>query len=257
MRSLPAVLALLLLTLTPSTGAASPYVLFDQWAFLHIGGGGPSASPLGLDMTDPGRTEALDADGLGEVSWTFVNDTAAIWSQVSLVLFTDGEFGANGAYADEYGEFLGLDLPDGVPSDALAPDRWEIDEPGWVFGDIFINAEDDVLDGTNAVGPGGPVDDVAFAFGWTLPDLAPGDRLALTLRLQSAGITGISHHDPDLQAAVFATAFVQHLAAPDPDPDDPPTHSVPEPGGVTVLAAAAIWAARRFCGARPAQERRS
>jgi hypothetical protein len=48
---------------------------------------------------------------------------------------------------------------------------WEIDEPGWVFGDIYDNFANSALDGTNNV-LAGSEDDVSMAMGWdfTLTD---------------------------------------------------------------------------------------
>ena len=53
---------------------------------------------------------------------------------------------------------------------AVAGQSWEIDEPGWVFGDIYdhvipISGGIGTLDNTNSV-PAGQEDDVSFALGW-------------------------------------------------------------------------------------------
>ena len=52
----------------------------------------------------------------------------------------------------------------GAPGAGLS---WEIDEPGYVFGDIYTNFVAGALDGTNGV-PSGSPDDVSFALGRAL-----------------------------------------------------------------------------------------
>jgi len=54
---------------------------------------------------------------------------------------------------------------------------WEIDEPGYVFGDIY----DNMLDNTNSV-PAGLEADVSFALGWNFT-LAAGDLVTINLNL--------------------------------------------------------------------------
>lgn len=61
-------------------------------------------------------------------------------------------------FFNEYGEKFGS-APGGL--------SWEIDEPGWVYGDIFTNLLNGALDNTNGVPIDAP-DDVSLAIGWAL-----------------------------------------------------------------------------------------
>jgi len=58
---------------------------------------------------------------------------------------------------------------------------WEIDEPGYVFGDIYDNMLGNTLDNTNSV-PTGLKADVSFALGWNFT-LAAGDLVTINLNL--------------------------------------------------------------------------
>lgn len=72
-------------------------------------------------------------------------------------LFLDLEFSADlNTFFNEYGETGGSEA---------AGQSWEIDEPGFVFGDIYWNFEDGTLDNTNSVDSTWP-DDVSMALAW-------------------------------------------------------------------------------------------
>lgn len=222
-------------------GAAS-FTPFDQFVFLHIGAGGGGASPLVFDATSGGYTEALDADGYGSYGWRIANTTATTWADVSLIFYLDADFGPGG-YSNETADFVGLDLPGGVPADAIAPDQWEIDEPGWVFGDIYDNAAYlGALDNGNGLPPG-QGEDVALALGWTLPALAPGDEVWLTMHHVTAATTGLAQFDPAGPDAAYVWGFARVIPAdPDPDPDPP---GVPEPSALVLGGLGALAMARR------------
>lgn len=96
-------------------------------------------------------------------------------------------------FFNEYGEKSGS-APGGV--------SWEIDEPGWVFGDIFTNLLNGALDNTNGV----PIDkpeDVSFAIGWAL---AGTDVATIHWRISDiapkAGFY-LKQVDPDSGSAVY------------------------------------------------------
>lgn len=89
---------------------------------------------------------------LGFVSFTFSNPGTHY-----INLFLDLEYLLQeNSFTNEYG------AANGTPSNGQT---WEIDEPGYVFGDIYNNVYHSSLDNTNSVDSTFP-DDVSFALAW-------------------------------------------------------------------------------------------
>jgi hypothetical protein len=90
-----------------------------------------------------------------------------------------------------------------------AGQSWEIDEPGFSFGDIFTHVMTGNLDNTNNVPITDP-EDVSMALGWDF--MVPADHYALlTLTLGTVEPTSgfyLQQVDPNSQASVF---FRQNL----------------------------------------------
>lgn len=125
-----------------------------------------SASPLpaGLALS---FSSALSPDGSDlRLRYEVANTGAGPLAGLTFVSFLDAEIDeALNTFFQEYGE------TDGTPA---AGQGWEIDEPGFAFGDIFANAGQGALDGTNAVPIGAP-EDVSLALSFALGPLAPGE----------------------------------------------------------------------------------
>lgn len=95
---------------------------------------------------------SLDDEGLGTLTWT--TDVEGIHN---FIAFFDHEIDqATTTFFNEYGDTV--NTPDVTQS-------WEIDEPGYEFGDIYDNVLAGALDNTNAV-PLKTPDDVSWAMGW-------------------------------------------------------------------------------------------
>ena len=119
---------------------------------------------------------------------------------------------------------------------AAAGQSWEIDEPGWVFGDIYGNFLASGLDNTNAI-PAGFEDDVSMALGW---DFALGvDQTAIiSLVLSDIAPTSgfyLSQTDPDSQSSIY---FSSNLTI---SQGQPPT--IPEPSVIWLLGMGLLGAA--------------
>jgi hypothetical protein len=102
-----------------------------------------------------------------------------------------------------------------------AEQSWEIDEPGWVFGDIFINLVDSSLDNNNNV-PSGLDDDVSMALGWDF-SLADGEIALLSFSISQFIPTVdfyLAHTDPDSNETIyfFSSFEIQDDTAPVPEP---------------------------------------
>lgn len=217
---------LILFVATYWNAAAATLTLTSQEIYFYID---QNAAEY-YSASSPEFFSNLDGDNFGDYGWVIANNSGAAWANLSIFLFLDAEWDLEtNLVSNEYGEFLGLGLPVGAPIGAVAPDGWEIDEPGYVFGDIYDNVSTfATVDGFNAV-PSSAPDDVSIAYRWTLPALAAGESLRLTVLHESAATTGIGHFDPDSNGAVYVNGYVQLVAAP------PIGNEVPEPGTTVAL----------------------
>ena len=153
-------------------------------------------------------------------------------------LFLDHEIDEpTNTFFNEFGNSVG------VPPAGLS---WEIDEPGFVFGNIFThfstsNAAASNLDNLSAVIAGSP-DDVSMALGWNFA-LAAGEATTITFRVSTtAPASGfyLKHSDPGSDAAVYFSSAKGII---------PPGGDVPEPAtaawGLACLAALAARSRQR------------
>lgn len=101
-----------------------------------------------------------------------------------------------------------------------AGQSWEIDEPGFIFGDIYTNFTAGTLDNSNAV-PAGAEDDVSMALGWDFTLLAD-ETASLVFTLSENVPTGfyLSHTDPDSNATLYfsSTLDIRGGGVPVPEP---------------------------------------
>ncbi len=208
----------------------SALTLTSQDLFLYIG---PDA-PIYYNQFSPEHTNELDSDNFGFYSWQIENTTASTWVDLRVLFFWDGAWQEDeqDLVSNEYAEFLGLGLPVGAPLGAIAPSDWEIDEPEYVFGDIYSNASVfGELDNTNAV-PSTAPDDVSLAYRWTIASLAPGESFRVTVQHLTAATLGIAHFDPGWATEVYVNAYMEVQTNPEP----PVGPEVPEPSTMAMVA---------------------
>lgn len=107
---------------------------------------------------------------------------------------------------------------------------WEIDEPGYVFGDIFDNFEDSLLDNTNAV-PVTIEDDVSMAIGWDFT-LAVGQTAEITMLLSLTEPESfyLRHFDAASNIAIYFSSAL------DIQTDNSGGNNVPEPSILLLLS---------------------
>ena len=214
---------------TAPAGAAT-VSLFD-WAF-NIDGTltafpdpvPPSVNAAGFDFTTGLGTLAITVNGAGvHRAGTFVDH--------------DIDVGVN-SFFNEFGAVSG------TPSAGLS---WEIDEPGFVFGDIFTNFSAGALDNTNGV-PAGSPDDVSMALLWDFI-LAAGESATVTFSVsETAPASGffLSQTDPDSAATIYMSTSLSITGQPSP--------GVSAPSSLVLVVAGltgVVGAARRFRSSRP------
>jgi hypothetical protein len=132
---------------------------------------GPPAYAFHIDGINYGPSDALPAGinvsgfdtttGLGTVA---IKVTGAGVHTLGLFIDPDLDAPVN-TFFNEIGTVQGT---------AAAGQSWEIDEPGYDFGDIFDNFQGGTLDNTTSLPTEGDADDVAMAMMWTVT-LSPAE----------------------------------------------------------------------------------
>jgi hypothetical protein len=198
-----------------SSAVAATIALFD-WAFNADGTVFTPPGPL------PGAfdTSGFDfASGLGTVKWT----GGAVGAN-SFIAFFDHEIDeAVNTFFNEFGATAGT---------PAAGQSWEIDEPGFVFGNIYSNVSSGFLDNSNAV-PAGSEDDVSMALGWDFDLSNPLDVAVITMVFNdSPPAFGfyLIHTDPDSGANVYFSSSLE-------------IRPIPLPGAMLLLGSglASLW----------------
>jgi uncharacterized repeat protein (TIGR01451 family) len=171
-----------------------------------------------LDAMSPGYSATLDAQGFGTFGWQFTNTTGAALQNVRFVVFLDADIDRDAnTFFNEYGEFVSLALPPGAPAGSIAASSWEIDEPGFVFGDIQQNAMTGLLDNTNGVPQSAP-DDVSLALGYQAGSLAAGQKADFSFLISADNVGGLRQVDPDSNASFYFNGYALPIAV-----NTPPT----------------------------------
>ncbi|MGH0030757.1 MAG: PEP-CTERM sorting domain-containing protein [Myxococcota bacterium] len=155
--------------------------VFELDAFLHAGAG----PALSLGSLPPGGPldiafgASLSADGSDLLlTYELTNNDVAPIAGLSFLSFVDAEIAEpTTSFFNEVATVVGAQA---------AGQGFEIDEPGYVFGDIVTNIGAGALDGTNAVGPGAP-DDVSMALSFSIGSLDPGDLARIQIQLSEDG----------------------------------------------------------------------
>jgi hypothetical protein len=190
--------------------------------YTEIGNLQDEFSGAGLSVT---FQNSLDTENMGSVSWTFSNDTGSQLDNAWFFVFLDAEIDqAINTFYNEYGALASVI---GAGADDEAADSWEIDEPGYVFGDIYDNLLAGVLDNSNDVSEA-LQDDVSLALGFDLGSLVAGATVTGLFELSRLDIGGLAHFDDDSADAFYFNGTV-HV-------DDGASASVPEPSVPLLMA---------------------
>lgn len=184
MRLLPITLAA---SIAGFTATAAADVFLFEWAINRDGGltGTGDPAPPGFDIST----------GLGTVEFTVTGAGSH-----GAFMFVDHELSENvNTFFNEIG------TTSGTPASGQS---WEIDEPGFDFGDIY----DNFLAGTpdNTIGSAEP-EDVAMLMGWNF-DLAAGETGTVRFVLsqsQPGGGFYLTHTDPDSDEALYFSSSLR------------------------------------------------
>lgn len=104
---------------------------------------------------------------------------------------------------------------------AAAGQSWEVDEPGWLDGDIFENFQSSALDngiGTSIYGNTAFPDDVSMAMGWdfTLASMEVATIDILLSQLVPGSGFFLTHTDPDSMESIYLSSTLSISQIPVP-----------------------------------------
>jgi len=175
-------------------------------AFLHYGS--PSTFQVYFDPSWQGFEATEGPEHLEQFRFAWTNDTGATLTNLSWIFFIDPDIARDeNSFFNEYGEFISASLPVLAPPDAIAFSSWEIDEPEYVFGDIYTHAYEGWLDNFNGV-PSTAPDDVSLALLFTVPLLESGQTMWLYGTLSRTDAAGLAHFDPDTADVLYLNGYV-------------------------------------------------
>ena len=156
----------------------------------------------------------LDADNLGTMSMSITNTSGSNLSNAWMYGFLDAEVDEPiNSFFNETGSVANFTAGSGS-ADAQA-DSWEVDEPGFLFGNIYDNLLVGALD--NSVGTANP-DDVSLGLGFNVGDLLIGETLSAIFEISLTDNGGLFQYDPNSQFGFYYNGSVSRVAASVPEP---------------------------------------
>ena len=165
-------------------------------------------SGAGLDVV---FTNSLTTDNYGSVSWRMTNSTGMDLNDVWFYGFLDAHIDETAtSFFNETGDAGSLVLGSG--SGDVQADAWEIDEPGYLFGDIFTNLLSGSLDDTNALL--GIEDDVSLALGFDIGTLLSSESILASFEISATNNGGLYHYDSVSDFGFYFTGSVSVLDSP-------------------------------------------
>ena len=181
-------------TLTSSNAVT---ITLAEFAFNIDGVVTNGSAPAGVNISgfDTGT-------GLGTILMTLSGAGAHYCS-----LFVDHEIDeSSNTFFNEFGTAAGA---------PVAGQSWEIDEPGYVFGDIYTNFVAGTLDNSSGVSPNSP-DDVSMALGWNVTLASWESATAYFTLSETAPTSGfyLTHSDPDSGGAVYFSSALNVTGSP-------------------------------------------
>jgi hypothetical protein len=189
-----------------------------------------------LPLASGGAFSSFSPNGTGNFGWQFTNTTGAPLQNVRFIVFLDADIDRNtNTFFNEFGELVSLSLPPGAPAGAAVATSWEIDEPGFLFGNIAPHVMTGMLDNTNEV-PAAAPNDVSLALGYQAGTLAPGAGFTGTFFISPSAINGLKQTDPNSNASFFFNGYLRSSSTPPTIVTNPLTRQQGSGGTSAVIA---------------------
>jgi hypothetical protein len=207
----------------------------DVRAFVHDSSGLIAQ----FDVTSNNYFTTLGSNNTGTFGWTFANAGGTTLHDVRFFAFLDADIDREvNTFFNEYGEFISLSPPPGSPPLAIAASSWEINEPGFLFGDILNNLLSGTLANSNSV-PSSAPDDVALALGFSVGTVAAGQTITGILQVSLSEIGGLHQIDTASDYRFYVNGYAQVT--------ETTADVVPEPAtlGLTAFALVVLSRGRR------------
>lgn len=173
-----------------------------------------SANAVSISLFDLGVNK--DGDQPAPANVKYALDESGLGS-VSVIVKGKGEHFVLGYFDYEIGDLF-FDELGAANGAAGAGESWEIDEPGFVFGNIFNNFQGGALDNSNGIE--GVLEDVAMALGRTFNVVYGGVRVTFYSSLDRPDVPFfLSQTDDETGETIYLWSRQQ----------------VPEPGSLALL----------------------
>jgi hypothetical protein len=173
-----------------------------------------SANAVSISLFEVGVNK--DGDQPAPANVRYALDSSGLGS-VSVIVKGKGEHFVLGYFDYEIGElfFDELGAAEGAPD---AGESWEIDEPGFTFGNIYLNFQGGALDNSNGID--GVLEDVAMALGRTFNVVYGGMRVTFFTSLDRPDVPFfLSQTDDESGETIYFWS----------------SQRVPEPGSLALL----------------------
>ncbi|MDX2465018.1 MAG: PEP-CTERM sorting domain-containing protein [Porticoccus sp.] len=178
---------------------------------------GSGFNEFGVSGFETTYANNLNVYNFGTVTWAITNRTGANLSNTRFFGFLDAEITESGnSFFNEYGELVSVT---GSGAGDTSADYWEIDEPGFAFGDIYDNiVYDGMLDNFNNV-PSGLEEDVSLALGFDIGNFLADQTLLATFTISDQDIGGLRHVDPGSTTSFYFNGTAELLPIEVPEPN--------------------------------------